>query len=41
MSEVVALLSVLVTVGLYLLGAVCFVGGLIFVGLVTRHWVVR
>lgn len=38
MSEVVALLSLLVVVGLYLLGVVSFIAGLLFVAQVVRHW---
>lgn len=38
MSQVVGLLSVLVVIGLYALGVLAFVAGLLFVSIVTRHW---
>lgn len=41
MSQVVALLSMLVVIGLYLLGAVAFIIGFLLVMGVVRHWGVR
>lgn len=41
MSEVVALLGMIVTVLLYMLGVLAFMAGLGLVGIITRHWVAR
>ena len=38
MSHVVGLLSLLVVIGLYTLGVLAFVAGLLFVSIITRHW---
>lgn len=41
MSHVVALLSMLVVIGLYVLAALAFLIGLLLVAMITRNWGVR